>query len=109
MSLNYASIAKTVSMALVSVGLPVKFSRAGQSLFKATGIFVASEETNVSSDQLSAITMMNTEKKTLLIPGTVKAPHVGDYVDCKLGTFCVVEVQAENPAGLPLLYRVVCQ
>jgi hypothetical protein len=53
--------------------------------------------------------MMNTEKKTLLIPGTVKAPHVGDYVDCKLGTFCVVEVQAENPAGLPLLYRVVCQ
>jgi hypothetical protein len=110
MSLNYASIAKQVRLALVSVGMSVTFTRAGTTLFKTTGIFTASDETNVGGDQMSGITMTNTQKKSLMVPGTVKsAPQVGDYVVCKQGTFCVIDVKATNPAGTPLIYEVTVQ
>ena len=102
--MDYAALSTKVTELLADLGMAVTISRLDTVIAKTTGCFVADEETN---DKQGKMSMVNTETRTMLIPGTIKKrPLAGDDVSCKIGSFKIIKVEQTNPAGSVILYKI---
>lgn len=112
----YGDLASTASRLLEQFGSTVTIKRgAGESIDPVTGSYTAGTTSNLTANGLTvAITRQDREafgdvqgNDRLLILDNSQTPQEGDRVQVGAEDWQIVRIQETNPAGTPLVYRVL--
>lgn len=112
----YGDLASTASRLLAQFGSAVTIKReTGDSIDPVTGAFTAGETSSLTTNGLTtAITKEDREafgeaqgNDRILILDDSQAPQEGDRVQVGAEDWQIVRIQETNPAGTPLVYRVL--
>ena len=108
MSVFDKSFATEITALIKEVGMSVKVTRQGAAVASGMGVFVGSKSADVQGSSLPGVSNTANTMKTVLVQALSKPPLVGDDITSTQGTFSIESVEAINPAGTVLLYKLEC-
>ena len=116
MSFDYAPMAATASRLIAEYGAPVTLYReTSQSIDPVTGVMTPGTTSELASNGITtAITKEDRDSfgdvqsnDRILVLDDSEAPQEGDRVSVNSEQWSIARIREVNPAGTPLIYRVL--
>jgi hypothetical protein len=105
--MDYLKLQENASKSLQEKGVMFKLVRDGSEVAKFYGIFTTANYNDLDAKKFTPMSGTVSGERYILAEGAMKTvPAVSDIVTRAANTFTVLEVEAVQPADVPILYKL---